>query len=78
MVSTASETGIETQTRKPEWQWHHLIFLALAAVVLFDVVFWAALGKPPLTGTTIVAVLGFSFVIVTNVSLGALASGAVI
>ena len=78
MVSTAPETETGSQTRKPEWQWHHLVFLALSAVVLFDVVFWAALGKPPLTGTTIVAVLGFSFVIVTNVSLGALAAGAVI
>ncbi len=78
MVSTAPETETGSQTRKPEWRPRHLIFLALSAVVLFDVVFWAALGKPPLTGTTIVAVLGFSFVIVTNVSLGALAGGAVI
>ena len=78
MVSTASETGKESQTRSPEWRWPHLIWLALSTVVLFDAVFWAALGKPPLTGTTIVAFLGFSFVIVANVSLGALAAGAVI
>jgi len=78
MVSTASETGTESQTRSPEWRWQHLIWLALSTVVLFDAVFWAALGKPPLTGTTIVAFLGFSFVIVANVSLGALTAGAVI
>jgi hypothetical protein len=41
-------------------------------------VFWAALGRPPLSGTKIVAVLGFTFVVLVNLSIGALASGAVI
>ncbi len=61
-----------------EWRLRHFIWLALAAVVLFCVVFWAALGKSPLSGTKVTAVLGFAFVIFTNISLGALASGAVI
>lgn len=64
--------------RPREWSLRHFIWLALAAVVLFCVVFWAALGKSPLSGTKVTAVLGFAFVIFTNVSLGALASGAVI
>jgi GDSL-like Lipase/Acylhydrolase family len=61
-----------------EWRPRHLIWLALAAIVLFVVVFWAALGKPPLSGTTVVAVLGFAFIVFANLALGALATGAVI
>ncbi len=64
--------------RRREWRPRHLIWLAIAAVFLFCVVFWAALGKPPLSGTKIVAVLGFGFIALANVSLGALATGAVI
>ncbi len=64
--------------RPREWSLRHFIWLGLAAVVLFCVVFWAALGKSPLSGTNVTAVLGFAFVIFTNVSLGTLASGAVI
>ncbi len=61
-----------------EWRPGHLVLLVIAAAVLFYVVFWAALGRSPLSGTKIVAVLGYIFIVFTNVSLGALASGAVI
>jgi hypothetical protein len=65
-------------TQKHEWRPRHLAWLAAAAGVMFCVVFWAALGRPPLSGTTILAVLGFTFVVLVNLSIGALASGAVI
>jgi hypothetical protein len=82
MASTSPETQRRNEKgsgRKPrEWRLPHLIWLALAAVVLFSVVFWAALGKPPLGGTTVTAVLGFAFAAFTNLGFGALASGAVI
>ena len=42
---------------------------------MFCVVFWAALGRPPLSGTKILAGLGFTFVVLVNLSVGALASG---
>ena len=58
-----------------EWRPRHLAWLALAAVIMFCVVFWAALGRPPLSGTKIVAVLGFAFVVLVHLSIGALASG---
>ncbi len=61
-----------------EWGLLDLVVLPTAAIVLFVVVFWAALGEPPLGGTTIVAVLGYAFVVLTNLSLGALGSGTVI
>jgi hypothetical protein len=61
-----------------EWRPLHLIVLPVAAIALFVAVSWAALGEPPLGGTTIVTVLGIVFVVLTNLSLGALASGAVI
>lgn len=64
--------------RPREWGLADLAVLPVAAIVLFVVVFWAALGEPPLSGTTIVAVLGCAFVALTNLSLGALASGTVI
>ena len=64
--------------RPREWGLLHLILLPAAAIALFVVVFMAALGEPPLGGTTIVTVLGFAFVVLTNLSLGTLASGAVI
>jgi hypothetical protein len=79
-ISSAAQRGNERENgRQPrEWRFPHLIWMALAAVVLFDVVFWAALGRPPLSGTKVVAVLGFAFVVFANLSLGALASGAVV
>jgi GDSL-like Lipase/Acylhydrolase family len=61
-----------------EWGRLDVVVLPVAAIVLFVVVFWAALGEPPLGGTTIVDVLGYAFVVLTNLSLGALASGAVL
>src|SRR5690349_13207097 len=64
--------------KQPEWRPQHLIWLALATGITFCLVFWAALGRPPLNGTNIVAVLGFAFVLLVNLSIGALASGAVI
>ena len=73
-----SRSARESGTRPHEWDLLHLILLPAAAVVLFVVVFMAALGEPPLGGTTIVTVLGFAFVVLTNLSLGTLASGAVI
>jgi hypothetical protein len=69
-------TGHDPRPR--EWRPPHLIWLAVAAVVAFVVVFWAALGRAPLSGTNVVAVLGFAFVALANLSLGALACGAVI
>ena len=83
---TMASTSPATQSRnekgsggKPrEWRFPHLIWLALAVIVLFDVVFWAALGRSPLSGTKVTAVLGFAFVVFASLSLGALASGAVI
>jgi GDSL-like Lipase/Acylhydrolase family len=65
-------------SRPREWRPPHLLWLALAAIVLFVVVFWAALGRAPLSGISVVAVLGLIFVACANVSLGALACGAVI
>jgi len=77
LVSPSRDTR-ESGTRPPEWSLRHLLLLPAAAIVLFVVVFMAALGERPLGGTTIVAVLGFAFVVLTNLSLGTLASGAVI
>ncbi|HYB87477.1 MAG TPA: hypothetical protein VEC76_11535, partial [Streptosporangiaceae bacterium] len=79
-TSVAARKGSEHGAidRRREWRPRHLIWLALAAVALFCVVFWAALGKSPLTGTKVVAVLGYTFITLAYVSLGALATGAVI
>lgn len=72
----AVDTGNGTKRR--EWRLRHLIWLTLAAIVLFCVVFWAALGRAPLSGTRVVAVLGFAFVVVANLSLGTLVNGVVV
>jgi len=64
--------------RPREWGLLDLVVLPVAAIVLFVVVFWAALGEPPLGGTAIEAVLGYALIVLTNLSLGALASGTVI
>ena len=78
-ISSASpETRSGPIIQQREWSPWHLIWLALAAVTMFCVVFWAALGRPPLSGTKIIAVLGFTFVVLVNLSIGALATGAVI
>jgi lysophospholipase L1-like esterase len=61
-----------------EWRLADVSLLAAVAACLFVVVFWAALGKPPLAGTAVASVLGLIFASLANLSLGALASGAVI
>ena len=50
----------------------------MAAIVLFVVTFWSALGLPPLGGTTIEWVLAFILVSLVNLGLGTLGGGAVI
>ena len=62
----------------PEWRLPHLLYLAAAAIILFVIVFWSALGLPPFSGITVEWVLGGIFIALANLSLGALASGAVI
>ena len=64
--------------RSPEWHPLQVIYLAAAAIVLFVVTFWAALGQPPLSGTNIEWVLGFLLAGLVNLGLGTLAGGAVI
>jgi len=71
-------TGSGPIVQQHEWRPRHFVLLALALGIMFCVVFWAALGRPPLSGTKILAVLGFTFVVLVNLSVGALASGAVI
>ena len=61
-----------------EWRLSHLLYLAAAAIILFVIVFWSALGLPPFSGITVGWVLGGIFIALANLSLGALASGAVI
>lgn len=78
VTSASPGTDSGPITKQHEWSPRHLIWLALALGIMFCVVFWAALGRPPLTGTKIIAVLGFTFVVLVNLSIGALASGAVI
>lgn len=82
MASTAHGTRDESRPREGnrprEWRPLDLIVLAIAAIALFILVFWAALGWPPLAGITVVGVLGFLFAILANLSLGALACGAVV
>jgi hypothetical protein len=73
-----SQNKRENAGKPREWRPLDLFLLPAAAIVLFAVVFWAALGEPPLGGTTIVTVLGFAFAALVNLSLGALASGTVI
>jgi hypothetical protein len=78
MAGVSAETRSRIESKPREWRFSHLIWLALAAIILFWVVFWAALGKAPLSGTNVVAVLGLVFSGIANVGIGALASGAVI
>lgn len=61
-----------------EWRLPHLLYLAGAAIILFAIVFWSALGRWPFSGVTVEWVLGGIFIALANLSLGALASGAVI
>jgi len=61
-----------------EWRPLQLVYLLVAAIFMFVVVFWAALGQPPLSGTRVEFWLEILFVILANLSIGTLASGAVI
>ena len=56
-ISSERETGSGPATQQHEWSPRHLIWLAAAVATMFCVVFWAALGRPPLSGTKIIAVL---------------------
>ena len=58
-----------------EWRLPHLLYLAAATIILFIIVFLSALG---LAAATMEWVLGGIFIALANLSLGALASGAVI
>jgi hypothetical protein len=78
MQSPSQDARTEPNSELREWRLPDVILLALMAIFLFVVVFWAALAKPPLSGTKAVTVLSYLFVIFANLSLGALASGAVI
>ena len=62
----------------PEWHPLQAVYLAAAAIVLFVVAFWSALGLPPLGGTTIEWVLGFLLAGLINLGIGTLGGGAVI
>ena len=64
--------------RSPEWHLLQVVYLAAAAVALFVITTWSALGLPPLGGTTIEWVLGFLLVSLVNLGLGTLGGGAVI
>jgi hypothetical protein len=61
-----------------EWRPSQLLYLLVAAIIMFVVVFWAALGQPPLSGTNVEFWLEIFFVILANLGIGTLASGAVI
>lgn len=82
MASTATPAPSGSkprETSKPrEWRPVDLVVLACAVIVMFAVIFWAALGKPPLAGTAVVATVGYIFAVFANVSLGALVSGAIV
>lgn len=67
-----------TDGNKREWRFAHVLYLAAAAIILFVVVFWSALGLPPLGGTAVEWALGAIFAALANLSLGTLVSGAVI
>lgn len=61
--------------RAREWHGTDFVIMATSLIVMFVLVFWAALGRAPLAGTTVVGVLGVIFAFLANISLGALASG---
>lgn len=78
MQSPSQDARTEANSELREWSLADVILLTVMAIFLFVVVFWAALAEPPLSGTNVVTVLSYLFVILANLSLGALASGAVI
>jgi GDSL-like Lipase/Acylhydrolase family len=58
-----------------EWRGTDFIVMSVALAALFVVIFWAALGQPPLAGTTVVGALGLIAALLANICVGALASG---
>jgi lysophospholipase L1-like esterase len=78
MASPALPNPAAKARRKPEWHALQAVYLAVATIVLFVVTFWAALGKPPLSGTTLEWVLAFLLAALVNLGLGTLGGGAVI
>jgi hypothetical protein len=78
MAIPAPVTPAPTARQTPEWRPLQAVYLAVAAIVLFVVTFWAALGLPPLGGTAIEWVLAFLLVSLVNLGLGTLGGGAVI
>lgn len=80
MASTEAPAPTESapaagSPRTREWNRTDLLVMALALIVMFVLVLWAALGQVPLAGTTVVGVLGVILALLANISLGALASG---
>jgi hypothetical protein len=71
----SESTPLPGDDRKREWQLPDLVVLAIALIVMFVLVFWAALGRAPFAGTTVVGTLGVTFAFLANISAGALASG---
>ncbi len=61
-----------------EWGKLQVFYLVVFGVFLFVVMFWAALGKAPLSGTRIESVLEILLVVLINLGIGALGGGAVI
>jgi hypothetical protein len=77
MEDSSSLAGT-TDAQSREWRPLQLVYLPVAAIPMFVIVFWAALGQSPLAGTRVETWLEIFFVILTNLSIGTLASGAVI
>lgn len=59
-------------------RWVKLAAVPVAALLLFVIVFWAALGQPPLAGTRVEWVLGFIVITLVSLAIGTLIGGAVI
>ena len=77
MAISSSRAGT-ADAQSGEWRSLQLVYLPVAAIIMFVVVFWAALGLPPLSGTRVEFWLEIFFVILANLSIGTLATGAVI
>jgi hypothetical protein len=61
-----------------EWGKLQVFYLVVFGVFLFVVMFWAALGQAPLSGTRIESVLEILLVVLINLGIGALGGGAII
>ena len=78
MVGSSPDARQGASKKSREWRPLQIIYLAAMAIVLFVVMFWAALGRPPLSGTNVEWVLGFFLVSLANLGLGTLVGGAII